>query len=74
MSSIRNAARLVAPGRQLVIKALATAAAPGLAVLDGTRVRARFSAAFELASEAPSTMPGPSATPTARLFVLRRHG
>lgn len=71
---VRNAARLVAPGGQLVIKALATAAAPGLAVLDGARVRARFGAAFALASEAPSTMPGPSAAPAARLFVLKRHG
>lgn len=64
-------ARLVAPGGALIVKVLAEPAV-GVTLHDAAAVAGLFAPAFALERELASALPGPSAAPAARLFVLRR--
>lgn len=66
--------RIVAPGGHVLLKTLADTTAPsrGARAYDAARLLALFGDAFAVDAEHASTLPGPSETPAARLFVLRR--
>jgi SAM-dependent methyltransferase/3-polyprenyl-4-hydroxybenzoate decarboxylase len=70
----RTLLRLTAPGSMLLIKAHAPSegASRGTIPYDAARIERLFGPDFVLDSDTPSSIPGPSSAPSARLFVLRR--
>lgn len=70
----RSITRLCAQGGALVVKTLAEPAAAerGARAWSSGDFDALFGSAFAIERDEPSTLPGPSDAPPARLFVLRR--